>query len=85
MIATGIGLVSFYFGYPFLTSAHDHFHVPVIGDLELASAMIFDVGVLLVVVGITMVILTSLGSLSAANRKAAAAAAKSKKPAREMR
>jgi len=85
LIATGIGLVSLYFGYPFLTSAHDHFHFPVIGDLELASAMIFDVGVLLVVVGITMVILTSLGSLSAANRKAAAADAQSKKSAREMR
>ncbi len=70
LTATATGLVSLYFGYPFLTSAHDHFHLPLIGDLELASAMIFDIGVLMVVVGITLVILIRLGEQSASDRVA---------------
>jgi len=72
LVATGTGLASLYFGYPFLTSTHDHVHLPVVGDLELASAMIFDLGVLIVVVGITLVILISLGQLAPANRRASA-------------
>jgi len=69
LIATATGLASWYFGYPFLTSTHDHFHLPVIGDVELASAMAFDLGVLLVVVGITMIILVRIGELSAVTRQ----------------
>ncbi|MGB5833501.1 MAG: monovalent cation/H+ antiporter subunit A [Thiohalocapsa sp.] len=70
LTATATGLASMYFGHPFLTSAHDHFHLPLIGDLELASAMIFDIGVLMVVVGITLVILIRLGEQSATDRRA---------------
>jgi multicomponent K+:H+ antiporter subunit A len=64
LTATATGLASIYFGAPFLTSTHDHVHLPVVGDLELASAMLFDAGVLMVVVGITLVILIRLGQLS---------------------
>ena len=32
------GIVSWYFERPFLTSAHGQFHIPLIGDIELASA-----------------------------------------------
>jgi multicomponent K+:H+ antiporter subunit A len=67
-VATLTGLASWYFGYPFLTSAHGHFHLPLIGDLELASAMLFDLGVLMVVVGITLVILVRLGELDALDK-----------------
>ncbi|MDX1802512.1 MAG: monovalent cation/H+ antiporter subunit A [Alcanivorax sp.] len=59
---TGIG--SWAFGYPFLTSTHDHFHLPWIGEFELASAMLFDTGVFLTVVGATLLILANLGKLS---------------------
>jgi multicomponent K+:H+ antiporter subunit A len=65
LLATLTGLGSWFFGYPFLTSAHGHFHLPVIGDLELATAMLFDLGVMMVVVGITLVILIRLGELDA--------------------
>ena len=70
LTATATGLVSWHFGYPFLTSTHDHVHLPLIGDLELASAMIFDIGVLLVVVGITLVILIRLGEQGPGHRMA---------------
>ena len=74
LTATLTGLISIYLGYPFLTSAHGHVHLPLIGDLEIASAMVFDLGVAMVVVGITLVILIPLGSISAVQRQARPAA-----------
>ncbi len=59
--AVGTGLASWAFGYPFLTSTFSHVHMPVLGDFELASAMAFDLGVYLVVVGATLLILIHLG------------------------
>lgn len=61
LIATGTGLASLAFGYPFLTSTFTHIHWPLVGDFELASAMAFDLGVYLVVVGATLLILVHLG------------------------
>jgi monovalent cation:proton antiporter len=45
------GLVPMLFGYPFLTSTFGHLHAPWLGDVELASAFFFDLGVYGVVVG----------------------------------
>ena len=59
------GLVSALFGYPFLTSAFTHAHLPIFGDFEIASAMAFDLGVYLVVVGAVMRILLELGQANA--------------------
>ncbi|SET16646.1 multisubunit potassium/proton antiporter, PhaA subunit /multisubunit potassium/proton antiporter, PhaB subunit [Nitrosomonas marina] len=61
LIATCTGLASWIFKYPFLTSAFSHIHWPIIGEFELASAMAFDLGVYLVVVGATLLILVYLG------------------------
>ena len=55
--ATGVG--AWFFGKPFLTSAHGEPVLPVIGQLPLASAMAFDLGVYLAVVGATMLILVA--------------------------
>jgi multicomponent K+:H+ antiporter subunit A len=62
-IATLTGLASWAFGRPFLTSAFGHVEWPLVGDFELASAMAFDLGVYLVVVGATLLILINLGRL----------------------
>ena len=62
-IAAGTGLASWWFGAPFLTSTYGYLHWPVVGDFELASAMAFDLGVFLVVVGATLMILLNLGGL----------------------
>ena len=61
LIAVATGLAGALFGYPFLTSAFGHFNWPLVGDFELASAMAFDLGVYLVVVGATLLILIHLG------------------------
>ena len=68
LIATLTGLSSLIFGYPFLTSTFDHLHWPAVGEFELASAMTFDLGVYLVVVGATLLILIRLGVMHQANR-----------------
>jgi multicomponent K+:H+ antiporter subunit A len=51
LIAGLTGLGSLLFGRPFLTSAFGHVHLPLIGDFELTTAMLFDAGVFLTVVG----------------------------------
>lgn len=61
LIAASTGIASWYFGYPFLTSTFSHLHLPLLGDFELASAMAFDIGVYLVVVGTSLLILINLG------------------------
>jgi multicomponent K+:H+ antiporter subunit A len=64
IIAGLTGLGSLFWGYPFLTSAFGYFDVPLIGKTELATAMLFDLGVYLTVVGATLLILANLGKLS---------------------
>ena len=58
---TGIG--SALVGFPFLTSAFKYFSFPVIGAVPVASAMFFDLGVFLAVIGGTMLALATLGRL----------------------
>ncbi len=58
---TGIG--SWMAGYPFLTSTVWHFELPLLGELHVASAMFFDIGVFLVVVGATMLALANLSRI----------------------
>jgi len=61
-LLTGVG--SWLFGYPFLTSTYSYLSLPVIGTFELASAMLFDLGVYLAVVGTVLLILAGIGRLS---------------------
>lgn len=63
-IASATGIGSWFFDRPFLTSAFGHFHLPLAGDFELATAMLFDLGVYLTVVGVVMLILANLGKLT---------------------
>lgn len=67
-IAVCTGLGSWLFGYPFLTSSFGYFDIPLIGKIELATAMLFDLGVYLAVVGATLMILVNLGSVTTAHR-----------------
>ncbi len=68
LFAFGIGFGSFFFDKPFLTSWFDYFDIPLLGQIELASAMIFDLGVYLTVVGSTLLILANLGKLTTKHR-----------------
>ncbi|HEY8353389.1 MAG TPA: monovalent cation/H+ antiporter subunit A [Methylophilaceae bacterium] len=61
--AAGIGVTSWYFDRPFLTSAHGVIGLPLLGEIEVASVIVFDLGVYLVVVATVLLILTQLGHL----------------------
>ncbi|MGA0572398.1 monovalent cation/H+ antiporter subunit A [Variovorax sp. VNK109] len=64
LAAAGTGLGALFFGYPFLTTHTAHLHLPVIGDVHIASALFFDIGVFTLVVGSTLLLLTALGHQS---------------------
>lgn len=62
-IAAGSGIVAVALGFPFLS--HDYVileHLPLYGEVELASAVAFDLGVYAVVVGALLTILSVVGS-----------------------
>ena len=62
--ATLTGLGALFVGYPFLTTNTSHFSLPLLGDIHIASALFFDVGVYAMVVGSTLLMLTALGHQS---------------------
>ena len=63
VIAGLTGLASVVAGFPFLTSGTRHPVVPLLGEIPLASAMGFDLGVFMTVFGTTLLTLTSLGQV----------------------
>ena len=58
LVAVGSGLVSLLLGQPFMTGLWDTRTVPVLG--KLGTPLLFDVGVYLVVIGITLLIIFTL-------------------------
>jgi len=75
---TGAG--AWLFGYPFLTSHTAHLALPLLGELHVPSAFVFDLGVFLVVVGATMLILLALAHQSLRSHRMPAAAARAALP-----
>lgn len=63
LLATLGGMASMLFGVPFLTSGHLDLQLPLIGTVPLASALVFDTGVYLVVFGGTMLTLSMMGTI----------------------
>ncbi|WP_423186181.1 monovalent cation/H+ antiporter subunit A [Alishewanella sp. d11] len=59
-LSTLTGMAAWIFGYPFLTTHTAHVSLPLLGELHLPSAFVFDLGVFAVVVGTTMLILMAL-------------------------
>ena len=60
LVAFATGAVPLLFGQPFLTSAYGYIEVPFAGELEWATAALFDLGVFLVVIGTTSTIINLL-------------------------
>ena len=61
-LATGVG--SWFLGYPFMTTHTAHLTLPLIGEIHIASALFFDIGVFTLVVGSTLLVLTALAHQS---------------------
>ena len=69
MAALLTGLVPMLLGLPFLTSGHAQPLLPLIGELPLASALGFDIGVYLVVFGGAMLILSMMATVKPPRRR----------------
>ncbi|GLI85264.1 Na(+)/H(+) antiporter subunit B [Rossellomorea marisflavi] len=61
LFAIGTAAGALLFNVPFLTHAFDYFTLPIIGKTSLHTAVLFDTGVYLVVVGVTMTIIQTIG------------------------
>ncbi len=61
LFSIGTGAGALIFNVPFLTHAYTHIEIPILGDLSLHTATLFDLGVFLVVVGVTMTIIQTIG------------------------
>jgi multicomponent K+:H+ antiporter subunit A len=65
LIAGATGAAAFLFGRPFLTSTFAYLDIPLAGKVEVASAMAFDLGVFLTVVGTVLLSLIQIGRVEA--------------------
>jgi len=63
LIAAFTGIGAWIWGAPFLTGWFDYFDLPLFGEVELASAILFDLGVYLTVVAVVMIMLTNMGKI----------------------
>ena len=70
LVATGTGVGAALFGLPLFTTGHDYFTLPLIGEVHLATALLFDVGVALAVVGAVMLALAELSHVAQRAAKA---------------
>ncbi|RKD25942.1 Na(+)/H(+) antiporter subunit B [Ammoniphilus oxalaticus] len=61
LIAVLTGAGSMILDMPFLTQAFGHIDLPVFGQTEIATAVLFDVGVALAVIGTGLTIIMSIG------------------------
>lgn len=60
LIAVFTGIASMLFGFPFLTQFFGYFQIPIFGEVELTTALPFDLGVYLVVVGAALTIILAI-------------------------
>lgn len=60
LLAVGTGFGSVLFGVDFLTQTSHTFSLPLVGEKELGTVTIFELGVALTVVGVVMTIITSI-------------------------
>ncbi len=68
MIAFLTGLGSWAFDHNYLTSAFTYVEWPIVGKFELATAILFDLGVYLTVIGATLMILANFGQMTTRHR-----------------
>lgn len=62
LFCTGTAAMSLLLGAPVLSSAIFELTLPLLGDIKIVTALFFDVGVYLIVVGVVLDILRSLGA-----------------------
>ncbi|WP_374299760.1 hydrogen gas-evolving membrane-bound hydrogenase subunit E, partial [Paracoccus sp. (in: a-proteobacteria)] len=64
LIAVATGMGAWLFGYPFLTAHARYVHVPLVGEVPAATALLFDIGVFATVVGAVVLMLVAIAHQS---------------------
>lgn len=80
LVALATGLGSLVFGANFLSSAFGYFELPLVGEIELTTAMLFDAGVFAVVFGAVMLALAQLSHIAQRAARAARDASEAEAP-----
>ncbi|HRY12197.1 MAG TPA: Na(+)/H(+) antiporter subunit B [Syntrophomonadaceae bacterium] len=62
LLAVLTGVAAMVTGGPFLTQTFGHINLPVFGTTEIATAVVFDIGVALAVIGTAVTIIMSIGN-----------------------
>lgn len=62
LIALLTGLGSFVFNLPFLSQTFGFIHLPIFGEVALSTAMLFDLGVFVTVLGSTITIILTIAN-----------------------
>jgi hypothetical protein len=71
MLAAATGIGAALFDAPLFSTAFDYFHLPLIGEFELATALLFDLGVAVTVFGAVMLALAELSHVAQRAEKTA--------------
>lgn len=61
LLSLGTGVIGFFLGDPFLTQYDAYFDLPIKGETHLATAVVFDIGIYLTVVGVTLLTIVTIG------------------------
>jgi multicomponent K+:H+ antiporter subunit A len=64
LLALGTGLGAWLFNFPFLTTWFEYAGIPLLGQVPLASALLFDLGVFILVIGSTTLMLVAIAHQS---------------------
>jgi multicomponent K+:H+ antiporter subunit A len=72
LVAAATGMGAWLFGYPFLTSHARYLELPLVGRVPFATALLFDLGVYLLVIGATVLILIAIAHQSLRSSREAA-------------
>lgn len=75
LLAAFVGMGSWLFGYPFLTSHSQYLDLPLIGSVPAATAILFDLGVFSLVLGATVLMLIAFAHQSVRRLRATRVAA----------
>jgi multicomponent Na+:H+ antiporter subunit A len=62
LLATTTGMGAWVFGVDFLTSTYGTAAVPLLGEVKASTVLLFDFGVFLVVIGLVLTLLRTLGA-----------------------
>jgi multisubunit Na+/H+ antiporter MnhB subunit len=68
IVSVSTALVPVLLGKPVLAAAYEPYDVPVLGKVSISSALVFDIGVYLVVVGLVLMVFEAFGDRFAAER-----------------